>query len=154
MKNYLILFLLIIPFRFFSQDSTAIDSIIFTNYSIEPDNPIVASLDSMLSYYNKLSSGFVKDSFTNYSMDEAPKFESGEMKKMLSKLDENTPFSFNFNPVTEQYIRFYEKRRKSMSIFLARKETYFPIFEEMLLKYKLPQELKYLPIVELFVSKP
>ncbi len=148
MKNYLILFLLIIPFRFFSQDSTAIDSIIFTNYSIEPDNPIVASLDSMLSYYNKLSSGFVKDSFTNYSMDEAPKFESGEMKKMLSKLDENTPFSFNFNPVTEQYIRFYEKRRKSMSIFLARKETYFPIFEEMLLKYKLPQELKYLPIVE------
>ena len=148
MKKVFTFLLLILPFCHFGQYSENTDSIIFNKYKIEPDNPIVASLDSMLNFYNRLSKGIVKDSFDISVIDEVPEFTSDEVKKMLSDLDNNTPFSFNFNPVIEEYIRFYEKRRRSVAIFLARKEAYFPIFEEMLLKYKLPLELKYLPIVE------
>ena len=149
MKKILLLIVLSLSFCWnFSQDTAFIDSIIASKYILKKDNPIVSKLDSMLSFYTHLGDSMLTDSYRNYTPTKAPIFEDSTIKNRLRQLDNNTPFSFNFNSVTNQYIRFYEKRRKSISIFLARKETYFPIFEEMLLKYKLPLELKYLPIVE------
>ncbi|MGB1039522.1 MAG: lytic transglycosylase domain-containing protein, partial [Flavobacteriales bacterium] len=149
MKKLLFLLLLSL-FHFISlgQDTTLIDSLFISNYQIQPDDPIVVSMDSMLQFYKSIDDNFEADTGIKILRSEIPQFSDEEIKKKLDVLDQNTPFSFNFNSVTREYIRLYEKRRTSVSIFLARKETYFPIFEEMLLKYKLPVEFKYLPIVE------
>ena len=46
-------------------------------------------------------------------------------------------------------IKLYAYKRKRLtSKMLAYGELYFPIFEEYLIKYDMPLELKYLPIVE------
>ena len=131
-----------------SQDTTYIDSLLAHKYQLEEDNPVVAALDSMILFYNNLAPAHTSEEFKTTQYDDSKEFSSAEIKQKLMLLDENTPFSFQANSVTEEYIRMYEKRKRSVAIFLARKETYFPIFEELLLKYKLPLELKYLPIVE------
>ncbi len=132
----------------YTQDTAFIDSLLINKYQIEKDNPVVAALDSMLYFYQNLDSKLTTDEFKKLNNTTPKKFETDEIGQKLLLLDEKTPFSFELNSVTEEYIRMYEKRKRSVSIFLARKEMYFPIFEEMLLKYKLPLELKYLPIVE------
>lgn len=147
-KSAVLLFISLHWLTIFSQDTTYIDSLLTHKYQIERDNPVVAALDSMMLFYSKLTPEQTTDAFKTVKYDETHVFSPEEIKQKLLILDENTPFSFPYNSVTEEYIRMYEKRKRSVAIFLARKETYFPIFEEMLLKYKLPLELKYLPIVE------
>mgnify|MGYP006073107777 CR=1 FL=1 len=154
-KNILSLLVLTCSFQLFSQDTiTAIkDSNLhlkleFDGYIMNPDDPIVAAMDSMILFYKKLDNKFSNQIDLENTNNTAVAFEDFELKQRLTVLDNNTPFNFNFNRVSLEYIRMYEKRRTSMSVFLARKEAYFPIFEEMLLKYKLPLEFKYLPIVE------
>ena len=154
-KNILFLLVTTCSFQLFSQDTiTAIDDsnrplqIEFDGYIMNPDDPIVAAMDSMIHFYKKLDNKFSTLSEIENFNKPPLAFKDFEIKKKLALLDNNSPFSFNFNRVSLKYIRMYEKRRTSVSIFLARKKAYFPIFEEMLLKYKLPLEFKYLPIVE------
>ncbi len=53
------------------------------------------------------------------------------------------------DPVALSYIRNYVTRsRRSAELIIGRSVLYFPMFEEYLEKYKLPKELKYLPVVE------
>lgn len=154
MKKSLFVWLVLTSLVAKSQDPTIEktpeqDSKILEHYTILPDDPIIAAMDSMLLFYKRMDhefEGFDFDENDNSSL--APTFTNEEIKTKLYVLDDNTPMQLSFNSRSLEYIRMYEKRRKSISIYLARKETYFPIFEEMLLKYKLPLELKYLPIVE------
>ncbi len=132
----------------FAQDTTFIDSLLVNKYQLEKDNPVVAALDSMLYFYQNLDTALTTDEFRNLTNQSPKTTNTEELKQKLLLLDEKTPFAFQLNSVTEEYIRMYEKRKRSVAIFLARKEMYFPIFEELLLKHKLPLELKYLPIVE------
>ncbi len=67
----------------------------------------------------------------------------------IAELSKNTPIKLDYNADVKKYIDLYlEKRSDKVSEFLGLEELYFPIFEEYLDKYNLPQELKYLPIVE------
>lgn len=154
-KLILLLLITIFSFQFFSQDTTQQlkDSNVSLEFKLEKyvlnlDDPIIAAMDSMILYYKKLDNNFSKTNDTLSKKVSVIKFQDDEIKQRLAILDKNTPFYLNLNRVSLEYIRMYEKRKTSISIFLARKEAYFPIFEEMLMKYKLPQELKYLPIVE------
>ncbi|WP_421918065.1 transglycosylase SLT domain-containing protein [Marinifilum sp.] len=55
----------------------------------------------------------------------------------------------SFNKIVENYIKLYsEKRRSQVEYMMGLSEYYFPIFEAILDKEGLPQELKYLPIIE------
>lgn len=55
----------------------------------------------------------------------------------------------SYNKVVRNFIQMYtERKRNQVEMMLGLSEYYFPIFEEMLDKYELPQELKYLPIIE------
>lgn len=55
----------------------------------------------------------------------------------------------SYNNIVRNYIELYtNKRREQVAIMLGLSEYYFPIFEEILDKEGLPQELKYLPIIE------
>lgn len=157
MKNKLLIITLLLPFLSVSQNENNPpfhDSATFfsRDFVIEKDNPFVAKLDSLLLFYERMDEKFTTDTnvlnLHNEDPNTTPVFHDSIIKKRLKVLDDNTPFELNYNKISRAYINMYIKRRKSMSIFLARKETYFPIFEEMLLKYKLPMEFKYLPIVE------
>jgi len=55
----------------------------------------------------------------------------------------------SYNNIVKNYIKLYtQKRKNQVELMLGLSEYYFPIFEEILDKEGLPQELKYLPIIE------
>ncbi|MCQ2204488.1 MAG: transglycosylase SLT domain-containing protein [Bacteroidales bacterium] len=67
----------------------------------------------------------------------------------MAQLDKQTPIKLEYNAQVRAYIDVYlERRREHLANIIGRSELYFPIFEEYLSKYNLPQELKYLAIIE------
>jgi membrane-bound lytic murein transglycosylase D len=65
----------------------------------------------------------------------------------LRNLDSFIPLPFN--QTVRNLIGFYtEKRPGLVSIMMGLADYYFPLFEEVLSKYNLPLELKYLPVIE------
>jgi membrane-bound lytic murein transglycosylase D len=71
------------------------------------------------------------------------------LKERLQILNSKTPFHIEYNPYLEQVIKTYLKRRKSsFSGLMEKARYYFPMFEEVLDKYDIPLEMKYLAIVE------
>lgn len=120
------------------------------------DDPYVAQLDSLLRY------SFFKDGqqvnsttefLPNISQDSTlsmiPEFEDSIYALRLDQLDENTPFSLDYNVYVRRYIDVYSKnRREQVSKMMGLSEYYFPMFEEALDRHNLPLELKYLAIVE------
>ena len=60
-----------------------------------------------------------------------------------------TEMELSFNQVVKQYIDMYANRRRDIvGYMLTIGEYYFAMFEEVLDKYGLPLELKYLPVIE------
>jgi membrane-bound lytic murein transglycosylase D len=55
----------------------------------------------------------------------------------------------SFNNTVKNVIKFYtERRRDQVEMMLGLSAYYFPIFEEVLDRYEMPMELKYLPVIE------
>ena len=70
-------------------------------------------------------------------------------EKGLSALNIQTPFELVYNQYTKAFIDLYVYKRKNLTEnCMALSEYYFPIFEELLDKYDLPLEFRYLAIVE------
>lgn len=71
------------------------------------------------------------------------------LKARLALLDAKTPFHVVYNPILEQVIHtFLKKRRKSLQRLMNLSEYYFPLFEKELDAQNIPLEIKYLAIVE------
>lgn len=71
------------------------------------------------------------------------------LKQRLTELNAKTPFNVAYNTALESVIRnFLKNRHLSMERLMALSDYYFPLFEEVLDKYDLPLEIKYLAIVE------
>ena len=69
--------------------------------------------------------------------------------RRMEHLNDLTPITLEYNTQVRAYIDVYlERRRDHLANILGRAELYFPIFEEYLSKYNLPQELKYLAVIE------
>lgn len=69
--------------------------------------------------------------------------------RRMEKLDQQSPITLEYNTQVRAYIDVYlARRRDHLANILGRAELYFPIFEEYLSKYNLPQELKYLAVIE------
>lgn len=69
--------------------------------------------------------------------------------RRLEHLNQLTPITLEYNSQVRAYIDVYlERRRDHLANILGRAELYFPIFEEYLSRYNLPQELKYLAVIE------
>jgi membrane-bound lytic murein transglycosylase D len=61
----------------------------------------------------------------------------------------NAEIPLRFTPEVKKYIQYYTiTRRRYVKTWLNRAQKYFPIFEEHLRAHGLPEELKYLSIVE------
>lgn len=84
-----------------------------------------------------------------YSKDSIPVFSKEIIQERLQALDDQTPFSLVYNEAVNAYIELYANSyRMHVSNMLGKANYYFPLFEEMLDKYDLPLEFKYLAIVE------
>jgi membrane-bound lytic murein transglycosylase D len=65
----------------------------------------------------------------------------------LNCLQKAIPLSYH--PTIKKLLeRYLVKQRGQVQIFLSRKDRYFPVFEETLAKHGMPDELKYLAVVE------
>ena len=61
----------------------------------------------------------------------------------------NSYITLPFNPIVKNYMILYsEKNVPKMKRLLSLSDYYFPIFEEILAKYDMPLELKYMSIIE------
>lgn len=93
-------------------------------------------------WYEKknINSSFVSDSINPFISDSV-------IISSLSKLP--TIMELPFNEHVRKCIDFYtNQKRKQVSYMLAMSQYYMPIFEEQLIANKLPNELKYLPVIE------
>jgi len=80
---------------------------------------------------------------------DVPAWPVDTYRERLLALDELSPFKLTYNDPVRAYIDMYAQRKQEQtSRMLGLAELYFPIFEEALDRYGLPQELKYLAVVE------
>jgi membrane-bound lytic murein transglycosylase D len=118
-----------------------------------PDDPIVAMMDSLMSHKYFESKNFTTDTCKlnkwGYCPEVVPTFDEQVYLERIQKLDAKSPFSLVYSSAVKAYIDLYAVRKRNIvSRMLGLSEVYFPLFEEKLDKYKLPDELKYLAIVE------
>ena len=114
------------------------------------DDPIVANLDSLahLGFFEK-GYDFVKSPVYHFSSDSIPWYSDKVINDRMEKLDAQSPFDLVYNDVVKQYIVMYAVRKRALtSRVLALSKLYFPMMEQVLDRYKMPLELKYLAVVE------
>ena len=79
--------------------------------------------------------------------DYAPDFTYAELERRYNKLDKEIDIAFNER--VRAFINYFTVRDRNYTReMIRRREVYLPLFEKYLKKYDLPQELKYLPIIE------
>lgn len=92
-----------------------------------------------------LGQEFPEDEVKHY--DFIPDFTYDEIGERLESMEGEIPL--NYNDRVKAFIDYFTIRDRDYTRgILARKDIYFPIFEEYLKKYDLPDELKYLSIIE------
>lgn len=82
-----------------------------------------------------------------FSTSEVPEYSGEVIEQRLKKLNYIIPM--DYNPVVKHYIDFYTKRyRPATAVLLGRSKIFFPVFERILEEEGVPQELKYLSVIE------
>jgi membrane-bound lytic murein transglycosylase D len=76
-------------------------------------------------------------------------FSDSIFEYYMAELDARTPFEMTYNPVVKQYLERYLKHGSArLSRMMGHGQYYFPMFEEVLDKYDMPLEIKYLAVIE------
>ena len=114
---------------------------------------LVRQLDSLtkVKFYDKyeFETDVSKLNIYGYAPNEIPSFSDSVYELRIEVLNIQTPIGLIYNQHVKAFIRLYAKKgRKQTARMLGLKEIYFPLFEEVLDKYDMPLELKYLAVVE------
>ncbi len=121
-------------------------------YVIAQDDPILYALDSIANapYFSLCSScEYETEEYRKTLKDTAARVSEKVIKERLALLNHSTPFKLVYNSEVKAYIDMYAyTRRFTTAKVLGLADIYFPIFEELLDKYHLPLEFKYLAVVE------
>jgi membrane-bound lytic murein transglycosylase D len=73
--------------------------------------------------------------------------DSSLVRERLANLQKSIPLTYN--SITHQFVEYFGFRKASFTkTMLERKNLYFPLYERTLAKYGLPDELKYLSLIE------
>jgi membrane-bound lytic murein transglycosylase D len=73
--------------------------------------------------------------------------DPGLIQERLKKLENEIPLHYNI--ITHQFVEIFAFRKASFTQrMLEKKDVYFPLYEKYLQKYGLPDELKYLSLIE------
>lgn len=116
-------------------------------YDQNVEDPFNQKIDDLI------SSWYVKSAFDN----DAAHLTKEEIKTLdlpdsviIRRLQSiPSPVPLSFNPMVKRNIMYYIQRIRSRTeVMLGLSKFYFPIIEEVLDRYELPQELKYLTIIE------
>jgi membrane-bound lytic murein transglycosylase D len=79
--------------------------------------------------------------------DYVPRFSDDVLEDRLSCLSGSIPLAFN--PQVRGFIDYFAIKRRDYTLrMLSKKNVFFPLFEKYLKEYGIPDELKYLSIVE------
>ena len=133
-----------------TEDTTNIymaDSLSFALEKLDSiDSNFESNLDSMLNLYyvqEALPDTFLLESVT----DNIPDFPDSVYIARLASIP--TIINLSYNRIVKNYIDSYaKKRRKSVEVMLGLSEYYFPIFDDIFDYYDVPNEMKYMSIIE------
>jgi len=145
--------ILSICFAALSLNANAVSDTIPPQPAIRPDDPQILAIDKMLvsGYLNHFcysSDQKVLNAY-KYEAEVVPKFAPELIAERMRVLDSETPFDLVYNPTVQGFIDLYSVRRRELTgKVLGMSELYFPLFEESLSKYDIPQEMKYLAVIE------
>jgi membrane-bound lytic murein transglycosylase D len=117
------------------------------------DDPEMKEIDRILvsSYLHHFCYSTDKELLNayGYAPEMVPTFTADIMEARMKALDKETPFDLVYNSTVQGFIDLYAVRRRDITTkVLGMSQLYFPMFEEMLAKYNIPMEMKYLAIVE------
>lgn len=85
----------------------------------------------------------------NTSYEYVPEIDYALVEQRLNALSTQTEFPFRLTETVKTFINYYTRQRRNYTLRLMAKQTlYFPLFEKYLKEYGLPDQLKYLSIVE------
>lgn len=106
--------------------------------------------DSLLSLWYLQHSTSRNNEGCDYNMDSVHFTTNVSDKELIDRLaDMNSFITLPFNETVKNYILLYsEKMPTKMSQMLGLAQYYFPIFEETFHRYGLPEELKYMAVIE------
>ncbi|MBR4730441.1 MAG: lytic transglycosylase domain-containing protein [Prevotella sp.] len=112
---------------------------------VEFPEAMTYDLDSLLNLY--MSKTYLSGDNDCQMSDVNPVYTKEDYVERLSRIP--SIMELAYNDVVQKFIDRYSGRlRYSVSYMLGAANFYMPIFEEALEAYKLPLELKYLPIIE------
>ncbi|KAB2871509.1 MAG: transglycosylase SLT domain-containing protein [Bacteroidales bacterium] len=149
MKKILMLFVLavvLVEVKAQNNNTSVLDTIIADKIL---DEEINGNLDSLLNLWyvqqsvdsNSLVIGIESDSI---GLADYP--DSFYIKRLQGI---NSLIDLPYNHIVKNFINVYTQRKKDqVEVMLGLTDYYFPIFEEILDQYQLPQELRFLPIIE------
>lgn len=91
---------------------------------------------------------FLNDTASVPQVAEAPLFSNYNFiyKSRLDSIQKTVPLTYN--EYVQKYIDIYSGRKDMMGKMLGLSDYYFPIFEKALKSLDIPEEIKYLPIIE------
>jgi membrane-bound lytic murein transglycosylase D len=154
---FLILYFIFFPSpsaaKAFSSDETTPRADSTEVFSILPDDPIVAMLDSLaaLKVFRNLDAqggeGVVRKH--GFPPGFVPAYSDSVYRERMRRLNDQTPFELTYNTHVKSFIDLYGSRRRELTErMLGLGALYFPLFEEQLDLYDVPLELKYLAVIE------
>ena len=108
----------------------------------------VQAYDSLLdNYYLRRHAHHNLRSHREFSLDEFDALPDSVIVRRLNSI--HTVIPLTYNAEVRSFIRFYLKHMSTrLDVMLTLCEFYHPLFEETLNRYSVPEELKYLSIVE------
>lgn len=121
--------------------------------AVVEESTVMEMLDmvSNISYFKDvyLDIDTAKMNIYHYGKYEVPYFDDSVYMQRIDALAAQSTIPFTFNTHVKSFINVYAvNKRQHSSKMLGLSYVYFPLFEEMLDKYNLPLELKYLAMVE------
>lgn len=141
-KYFLLIFLLS---RLYSQPAEPLHDALKDSKAIEIFDSLTQSkFFHNLVFRNDFSSKNCYSNTESYIHD----YNDSILINRIVQLNANSPINFTYNEDVKAHIIFYLRRSNYLSKLMGLSRLYFPLFEEILDKYDLPKELKYLPIIE------
>lgn len=145
MKGYFLVFFVILTATAYSQELPP-EEIVQAYDSIVVDSLEVAEAEEEMMYKEDTAD------YVFYTLPTNLEYIPGDddpavFRDRLSCLQQNIPLVYNDK--IHAFINYFTIRdREYTRLMMRRKNLYFPIFEKYLAKYNLPDELKYLAIIE------
>lgn len=158
MKHYTNYFLLLFTLIGFAataqvdQRREKIDTTVVPYQKLQ-DNPVAAMLDSLanLQFFDKSNNLYDVNynNIHNFAKDFVPFYSDEMYTERISQLSKTSPIPLVYNRQVKDMIELYAVRKRGLTQrMLGLAQLYFPMMEELLDRYGIPLEMKYLAIIE------